>query len=303
MTISVLHHLIDNKNNSRESEFLKKAVQPLQTLVHNVQNGTSALNWLRQLGNQTHIHSTGNQLDSLIKLINPTLNGTQIWGIIDKLKDDLNQKSGHLPSLFQLLRGSKNTSATFGSLNPLTSWTSQNPKTFEPILHMLRSAGSVAPIGNNELSQLTPKLLQNSGLKTIFQLSIFRLCTAATGGNIDTCSKSHAVQSLDFGNFVWDALTNSDLSSLIKGLNLQKSNLKVAGNLTQRQGQWSPSRRAILSLGILVIIIVFVKLLIIGFVLISSSPYSNMRKLVLLSIASGFVLFAFIPAVIVTAIL
>ena len=78
---------------------------------------------------------------------------------------------------------------------------------------------------------------------------------------------------------------------MIKGDNLQKYNLNFAGKLTQREGQWSPFVTAILALTALVILIV------------SASPYSNTRKLVLLSIASGFVLFTFIPVVVVTAVL
>lgn len=157
-TVGIVHYLIDERNSSEEPDFVKGALKPLDRLVQDTKNGTSSLEWPRQLSNKTHMSSTNDQLGALFKLFNSTLNGAQIWKVIDRLRQDMGKKSYHLPSLFKVLRGSKNGTATFGSLDPLTSWTSQNSETFQSILDLLHKAGNATSIGDDDLSKMTDKL-------------------------------------------------------------------------------------------------------------------------------------------------
>lgn len=87
--------------------------------------------------------------------------------------------------------------------------------------------------------KIASKKLQDYGPKKILQLSVFTLCTATNRQDIDTCSESHVVQALYYRISDWDALSKSNPSFLIKGVNLQKYNLNFAGKLTQREEPWS----------------------------------------------------------------
>lgn len=254
-TLTTLSSMLEANITSNESA--KLALPAMVSIISNSNNVTTDLNIIRSLALVRNTTATSAQLIALEEILDVSTNQKQSVSIIDNLQHGLTPNSStikYIPSLFTLMNSSSNPESTFSSLVTLTSWAQENPDTFEPIVNILNDASSVVPISEAQLKVMTPTLLDYLKIPIYFRLSIFTLCQANINNDIMSCNAAHAVQNLDFRNIIYDALMASDFQPYLKGLNITANDLHLDGKLLNRQHEYVPSVKAILSMNLLAII-------------------------------------------------
>lgn len=269
-TLTILQNLI--ANNITTNEKAQEALPALINIVNESKNVTQSLSLVTSLATTANSTIAAEQLAGLDLILKNTEQQDETVTQLISLANGLTPESDTIesvPYLFQLIESSKNPAETFSSLVTITTWAQQNPDTFEPIVDILNAAHSVEPISEEHLTEMTPTLLQYLHIPIYFRLSIFTLCTADINNDIISCNSPHAVQDLDFRNIIYDALIESDFEPYLRGLDISADDLYLEGKLLDRQHEYVPSIKAILSMNILTIIFSAAVMAFIIFILIA----------------------------------
>lgn len=269
-TLRILQNLI--ANNITTNEKAKEALPALINIVHESNNTTESLSLVSSLATTANSTIAGEQLNGLQVILKNTEQQNQTVSQLISLASGLTPESDTIesvPHLFDLIEASKDPAETFSSLVTLTTWAQQNPDTFEPIVRILNAAHSVEPISEQQLTAMTPVLLNYLHIPIYFRLSIFTLCTADIDNKIISCNSPHAVQDLDFRQIIYDALVGSDFEPYLRGLNITADDLYLEGKLLDRQHEYVPTIKAVLAMNILTIICAAAVMAFIIFILIA----------------------------------
>ena len=151
-----------------------------------------------------------------------------------------------------------------------------NAATFSPMLKILNSAEKVTAITPEELKEITPSILEYLQIPVNYRLSIFTMCRAHLNKTMYSCSKSHAVQNMDFRSIVYDNIEGSEFKPYMDALNIGKDDLHLDGQLQDRQHMYVPAVRAALAMNLLCIIITF--FLMIYLLLLSRRSVVNQKQ-------------------------
>lgn len=259
-TLTVLSGMV--RNNVTQSSSAKKSFAALTTLMQNSNNQTLVLTSVQTLALSSDPNST-TQLTALDELLGSSKNATETLAILAELESSAASGSNAeaIPYLFQLISASTNATETFSSLLELTAFAQANPSTFAPIVKILGSAtSSNNTVSEEELLNLMPEVLQYLNIATDYRLGIFTICRTDVHGKVLSCSKSHAVQPFDMRNILYTELENSDFRPYMQALGINKQDLYLEGKLQDRESEYVPAVRAVLSFNLLTIILSFVLL-------------------------------------------
>lgn len=303
-TLTVLSGMV--RNNVTQSSSAKKSFAALTTLMQNSNNQTLVLTSVQTLALSSDPNST-TQLTALDELLGSSKNATETLAILAELESSAASGSNAeaIPYLFQLIGASTNATETFSSLLELTAFAQANPSTFAPIVKILSSAtSSNNTVSEEELLNLMPEVLQYLNIATDYRLGIFTICRTDVHGKVLSCSKSHAVQPFDMRNILYTELENSDFRPYMQALGINKQDLYLEGKLQDRESEYVPAVRAVLSFNLLTTILSFVLLvLLLAAIFTNGKPGTFDGRLLLISrILSILVfLFAILGAAIVAA--
>ncbi|CAD1779364.1 similar to Saccharomyces cerevisiae YLR413W Putative protein of unknown function [Maudiozyma barnettii] len=303
-TLTTLGDLI--KNNVTQSESSKSSLVALSSIVNNVNNTSQAVSTISKLASNTDTVTTTAQLKALSEMLGATDQGPETIKILASLQTSLNPNSTtfkYIPSLFTLLDASANPPVSFSSLVTLTAWAQQNPLTFIPIMGILNDALKVEMVSEQELTGMTPILLEYLQIPVYFQLSIFTLCKRNLNHEILECSASHAVQNLDFRQIIYDALAKSEFAPYLNALNIGADDLYLTGDLLNREHEYVPSIKAVLSMNIVGIVFAFITMVNIAFLFWMKWSSKSYAWVLVIFLAAATALFLGLSCTILTVVL
>ncbi|SMN18713.1 similar to Saccharomyces cerevisiae YLR413W Putative protein of unknown function [Maudiozyma saulgeensis] len=303
-TLTTLNNLI--KSNITQSESSKDSMVALSSIINNVSNQSKAISTISQLAANTDTVSTTAQLEALLEMLDATDQGPDTIEILASLQTSLNPNSTtfkYIPSLFTLLDASANPPVSFSSLVTLTAWAQQNPETFIPIVAILDDALKVEMVSEEQLKEMTPILLEYLEIPVYFQLSIFTLCTRNLNHDILECSASHAVQNLDFRQIIYDALSKSEFAPYLNALDIGPNELYLEGDLLEREHEYVPSIKAVLSMNILAIIFSFITMVTIAFLFWIKWSSKSYAWVIVIFLAAATALFLGLSCTVLTVVL
>lgn len=293
------------QNNVTSSASARQAFVSLTTLLMNSRNDTLVLQSVQSLAMITNTTTSTQQLTSLQQLLESSTNSTGTLQVLGMLQTGLasdNSTAQYIPPLVSLMEASKDPLTSFTSLMTFNAWAQQNTATFLPVAAILQHAETNPPPTEENIKELTPKILEYFNINSKYQLSIFTLCERDVNNNIKTCSKSHAVQDLDFRSIIWDDLADSDFTPYLNALNVTKDSLHLEGKLLRRQHEYVPAVSATLAFSLLSIILAFFLMLIIIFLMIRTA-YNKWVWFAVIVTCLLYTLFTCLAAIIVTAII
>lgn len=303
-TLASLQTLL--QNNVTSSESAKEAFSSLTTLVRNGENDTLVLQSVQSLAMVANSTASTNQLVSLQQLLESSNNQTGTLQVMGNLQQGLaadNTTAQYIPPLVSLLESSSNPQTTFSSLMTFTSWAQANTATFLPVVGILQNAQNNPTPTEEQLNELVPQILEYFNVNVKYQLSIFTLCERDLENKITTCSKSHAVQDLDFRSIIWDDLVQSDFTPYLSALNVTKDSLHLDGKLLRRQHEYVPAVKATLAFSLISIILSFFLLLAVLFIIFKRSVLGGKAWFAFIFVCFWYTVFTCLSAIIVTAII
>lgn len=184
----------------------------------------------------------------------------------------------YIPYLFDILQTSKDPAASFSSLLNVTSFAAANIAEFAPLLGLLKNATQTPIPTDKQLYDVIPSVLEYLHIPSAFRLSIFSLCHLDGQGKIMDCSKSHAVQNLDFRATIYKALINSDFEPYLKALNIGADDLQLQGHLLKKQHEYVPAIKAVLACNIIYIVSSFCIMCFFIFMLVKHNEFALSHK-------------------------
>ena len=288
VTLSVLSTMISE--NITESPSAKVAMVALTDLLDYSTNQTELLLSVEGLAASSEAASSTNQLVALDEILSSSANASTVVSLVPALESQLAKNTAllqYVPYLFSLLSASKDPVLSFSSLVNITKWAETNAATFSPMLKILNSAEKVTAITPEELKEITPSILEYLQIPVNYRLSIFTMCRAHLNKTMYSCSKSHAVQNMDFRSIVYDNIEGSEFKPYMDALNIGKDDLHLDGQLQDRQHMYVPAVRAALAMNLLCIIITF--FLMIYLLLLSRRSVVNQKQWLVLGFISCWV--------------
>lgn len=261
-TLNALQTLLLKNNITASVDAAKTSINSMKIMNAYANNKTLLIDNVASLASQTSIPSnvTTAQLVALDDIFRGSGNASESLTTLMGLQTGLMSNPSllqYIPYLFELLQGSDNVTLSFSSLLELTSWAKNNSATFTPIVSILSKANSITPVNAEQMRELTPAILEYLHIPINFHLAIFTLCKADINDKIISCSKSHAVQNLDFRSIIYDSVEDSDFKPYLNALNITKADLHLDGKMQNRQHQYVPAIKATLAMNLLCIIISF----------------------------------------------
>lgn len=254
-TLGYLNSILEA--NLTSSVTAKKVLSTITDLYNDAKNKTLLLGSLTSLVSAVGNTNATNELTTMYNILD---NSNNAASNVDNLKslqsiiltDTSNNR--YIPYLFDILRTSKDPAGSFGALLNVTSYAFSNLAEFTPLLSLLRNASTASIPTNEELYNITPLVIKELNIPSAFRLSIFTLCYLNDKDEVTYCSKSHAVQNLDFRNIMYKALIGSDFEPYLRALNITANDLYLEGHLLKKQHMYAPAIKAVLSFNILFII-------------------------------------------------
>lgn len=180
----------------------------------------------------------------------------------------------YIPYLFDILQTSTDPASSFSSLMNVTSFAAANLVEFTPLLGLLKGAAATPKPTDQQLYDIIPTVLDYLKIPLGFRLSIFTLCHLDINGDIIDCSKSHAVQNLDFRSIIYDSLINSDFKPYLDALEISADDLQLQGNLLKKQHMYVPAIKAVLAFNIMFIVVSFGILLFFIYMLVKNNEFA-----------------------------
>lgn len=302
-TIASLQTLLEN--NVTTSTSARQAFASLSTLLSNGQNDTLVLQSVQSLAMITNTTTSTQQLTSLHQLFESSNNRTGTLQVLGMLQTGLAEDSSsaqYIPPLVSLMEASSDPMTSFTSLMTFTAWAQQNTATFLPVAAILQNSERNPAPTDEDIKELTPRILEYFNINSKYQLSIFTLCERDVHNEIKTCSKSHAVQDLDFRSIIWDDLEDSDFTPYLNALNVTEDSLHLDGKLLRRQHEYVPAIKATLAFSLISIILAFFLILAVLYLMFTGA-YNKWVWFGVLFTCLWYTLFTCLAAVIVTAII
>ncbi|KAL3241174.1 Ina1p RNJ42_03266 [Nakaseomyces bracarensis] len=305
-TLNALQTLLLKNNITASVDAAKISIESIKTMNNYANNKTLLINNVEDLASQTSVPSnvTTAQLVALDDIFSGSGNASESLRTLMSLQTGLMSAPSllqYIPYLFELLAGSDNATVTFTSLLELTNWAKNNTATFTPIVSILSKANSITPVTAEQLREMTPSLLQYLHIPLKFHLSIFTLCKANINDTIISCSKSHAVQNLDFRGIIYDSIEDSDFKPYLNALNISKQDLHLDGKMQNRQHEYVPAIRASLSMNLLCIIISFFLLCYTIYLVVVNKVMSHKKWALLCFLSMNSALFSGLGGTIISA--
>lgn len=302
-TLTSLQTLLENGVTSSDSA--KQAFASLTALLTYGQNDTLVLESVQSLAAITNTTTSTQQLTSLQQLLESSSNSSSTLQVLQLLQSGLatnNSTAQYIPALVSLLEASSDPLTSFSSLMSFNSWAQQNTAVFMSVASILQSAERNPAPSEETVKELIPKILEYFNINSKYQLSIFTLCERDVHNEIKTCSKSHAVQNLDFRSIIWDDLAGSDFTPYLNALNVTKDSLHLEGKLLHRQHEYVPAVKATLAFCLISIILAFFLILAVVYLMVTG-VYKKWAWLGVLFTCLWYTLFTCLAAIIVTAII
>lgn len=305
-TLNALQTLLLKNNITASADAAKISINSMKIMNSHANNKTLLINDVADLASQTSIPSnvTTAQLLALDDIFRGSGNATESLTTLMGLQTGLMSNPSilqYIPYLFELLGGSDNAAASFSSLLQLTSWAKNNTATFTPMMSILSRASTITPINDQQMRELTPAILQYLRIPIKFHLSIFTLCKANINDSIISCSKSHAVQNLDFRSIIYDSVEESDFKPYLNALNISKADLHLDGKMQNRQHQYVPAIKATLAMNLLCIIVTFFLLCYTIYLVLVNKAMTHMKWAILCFLSMNSALFSGLGGTIVSA--
>lgn len=294
-TLTALSNLIENsenatlslttlekmlKNNLTSADYAKKSLSALTDILDDAKNQTEALNDVQTLATSTtNATTTTNQLLALDTILSASNNTQQSVKAFNSIMTALvaNPSSvNYIPYLFTILENSSNPSKTINNLAIFSVWAMSNLTQLMPAMPLLQDVVKYKPLNESQLFDLYPKMFGYFGVPSAFQLSVFTICEYNSDDKITKCSKSHAVQNMDFVSIIWAALQESKFAPYLTALEVtNKDQLHLQGDLLNKEHQYVPAVKAFLALSIIGIITAFFLLFITTYIWIKHAPLHN----------------------------
>ncbi|EJS42625.1 YLR413W [Saccharomyces arboricola H-6] len=284
-TMSVLKTMISE--NITESSSAKVAMSALTSLMDYTTNQTELLSSVASLATSTEAASSTNQLVALDEILSSSANASEVVSMIPALETQLANNTSllqYVPYLFSLLSASSDPVVSFASLVNLTKWAETNAATFIPMLKILASAQSMTAITPEKFKEITPSILEYLQIPVVYRLSIFTMCRAHLNNTMYSCSKSHAVQNMDFRSIVYNNIEGSDFKPYMDALAIGKNDLHLDGELQDRQHMYVPAVKAALAMNLMCIITGF--FLMVYFLLLSRRTVVDQKQWLILGFIS-----------------
>lgn len=305
-TLNALQTLILKNNITASVDSAKTSINSIKIMNEYAQNKTLLLDSVEDLATQTSVPSntTTAQLKALDDIFQGSGNASATLRTLMGLEQGLTANPSlikYVPYIFELLDDSNNATLSFTSLLNLTSFAKSNPTTFVPIMSILGKANSITPVTQDQLRELTPAILEYLHIPIKFHLSIFTLCKADINDKIISCSKSHAVQNLDFRSIIYDSIAESDFKPYLEALKIGKQDLHLDGKMQNRQHEYVPAIRASLSMNLLAIIVSFFLMCYAIFLLVSKNAMTHMKWCILFFLTMNSALFSGLGGTIISA--
>ncbi|CAI4047110.1 hypothetical protein SKDZ_12G4390 [Saccharomyces kudriavzevii ZP591] len=285
ITLSVLSSMISE--NITESPSAKVAMVALTNLLDYTTNQTELLSSVESLAISSEAASSTNQLVALDEILSSSANASKVASLVPALEAQLANNTvllKYVPYLFDLLSASANPALSFSSLINITKWAENNVATFSPILAILSSAENMTTIAPEQLRDMTPSILEYLNIPVVYRISIFTMCRAHLNRTIYSCSKSHAVQNMNFRAIVYNNIEASEFKPYLEALNIGKDDLHLDGELQNRQHMYVPAVRAALAMNLMCIITAF--FLMLYLLLLSRRPAVSQKQWLILGFIS-----------------
>ncbi|CCF56009.1 hypothetical protein KAFR_0A05740 [Kazachstania africana CBS 2517] len=264
-TLSYLEEIISS--NLTTSSVAKEAMADLTTIYDNNKDKETLMSTISSLTSSlttlasSLTSTTTSELKSLNELLNYSTNSSATVELLDELESVLDEDTslaGYFPDLVTLLEASTNATGTMEALLDLIEFASTSEATsLLPLVELLSQITGIDSVTSEQLYTLTPNILEYLNIPFKFRLSIFTLCKINGENKITTCSKSHAVQNLDFRTIIYDALLDSDFEPYVEALGLTKYDLQLQGKLLKKEKYYVPAVRAVLAFNLISIVLGF----------------------------------------------
>lgn len=254
-TLGYLNSILEA--NLTSSTTAKKVLSTITDLYNDANNKTLLLNSLTSLVSAVGNTNVTSELTTLYNILNNSNDASSNVDTLETLQGILltdTSNNQYIPYLFNILQTSKDPAASFSALLNVTSYAVSNLAEFTPLLGLLKNASTASIPTNEELYNITPLVVEDLKIPSAFRLSIFTLCYINAEGEVTYCSKSHAVQNLDFRSIIYKALTESDFEPYLKALNITADDLYLEGHLLKKEYMYVPAIKAVLACNILFII-------------------------------------------------
>lgn len=254
-TLGYLNSILEA--NLTSSATAKEVLSVINDLYNDANNKTLLLNSLTSLVSAVGNTNVTSELTTLYNILD---NSNDVASDVDSLETLQNiiltdtSNNQYIPYLFNILQTSKDPAASFTALLNVSSYALSNIAEFTPLLSLLKNASSMSIPTSEELYNITPSIIEYFNIPSAFRLSIFTLCYINSDGEVTYCSKSHAVQNLDFRSIIYKVLIESDFKPYLTALNITADDLYLDGHLLKKEHMYVPAIRAVLSFNILFII-------------------------------------------------
>lgn len=274
-TLDYLTQILDA--NLTTSKTAKSVMNTISKLYDNSKNQTLLLSELTTLTSAVGNKDVVAELKTLDSVLASSTNQSSAVSNLETLQDIvMNDTSNnkYIPYLFDLLDGSSDPAGTFSALIDICEFVQTNMAQFTPVLSLVGSALKTPSPTRQQVYDLTPSILEFLQIPTTFRLSLFSLCHIAENGTILDCSKSHAVQDLDFRAIIYAALMDSDFKPYMEALDLSADDLYLEGKLLKKEHMYVPAVRAVLAFNILFIVSSFAIMLFFIFMTVKDAAFS-----------------------------
>lgn len=256
-TITVLGELLEQ--NVTTSPSAQAAFGALTVMLMEANNKTLVIDSVATLATSSGSSTTA-QLGGLESLLSASENTTETLSILEEVQSSNSSSTGStaITALYSLIGNSTNSTGTLMSLLELTSAVQANSTAFIPLLQVLGTASyNSSAVSPEALYEITPIIMDNLNVHSLYRLSIFTLCRGLSNGSSWSCNSPHAVQSFYMRDILYDELDNSDFRPYMQALNIGKDDLYLEGKLQSKEKDYVPAVRAVLAFNLLAIILSF----------------------------------------------
>lgn len=250
----------------------------LSTIVQTLMSSLSSISLTSS--SLTMLNSAITELDELDVVLSAANNSTASVAIIDSLETILTDNANmteYVPYIFEFLSSSSHPDASFEALFNITKLGSTDADIISSLLKVVSLAASTNPVTDQDLYDIYPTILERLQIPVKIMLAIFTLCKANLSGEIQTCSKSHAVQNFDFRAIIYQILMESGFEPYLAALNLKADDLHLDGTLQGKEKQYVPAVKAALSMNILSIVTGFFLMIAIVYIAVTRCLTTHWR--------------------------
>ncbi|CCE61872.1 hypothetical protein TPHA_0B02000 [Tetrapisispora phaffii CBS 4417] len=240
--------------NITSSDWAASSLTALTKLVEYGNNDTEVLSTVTELAANTDTATTTAELTGLYNIFSSSTNATETLEIVSSLSSLLTVSSPlttYIPYLFTLLGVSTAPLNTISNLIAIIEWAGPNASLFTPIVEILESVTTLAPVTEAQLEAMVPSLLAYLEVPTDYRLALMSICHQMSDGEIVSCTRHHPVQGLDFRTIIYDALDESKLQPYLDGLSIGADDLYLQGKLLEKEHEYVPAMKAVLAMSIL----------------------------------------------------